>query len=76
MCRVPEQGICAHNILLGSLSERFPEAPPCLPCLTLSVDRQMPLSGLCCPLDRQGHSQEPRTHNSTVARQGKTRPGL
>jgi hypothetical protein len=36
MCRVPEQGRCAYNILLGSLSERFPEAPPYLPCLTLS----------------------------------------
>jgi hypothetical protein len=36
MCRVPEHRICAHNILLGSLSERFPEAPSFFLCPTLS----------------------------------------
>jgi hypothetical protein len=75
MCRVPEQGRCACTFCWAPSQRGSLKLLPVY-LVWHCLDRQMSLSGVSCPVERQGHLQEPRTHNSTVARQGKARPGL
>jgi hypothetical protein len=74
--RLPERhrALCVKSLSRGDVLKTFCWVPSQRDSLKLlpvylawhCLDRQVSWSGVCCPLVRQGHSQEPRTYNSTV----------